>query len=162
MTLVIIIGIFLALFALALVTKRRFGVLGLGLAAGAVLAQNWSREVGQVLEAQQIPVEPLSYWVAATIALIITPPLLLLIAGPVYTDRKYALAGAVCFALLGTLLLMGPITSDLPIIDGDVKSVFDFIASWQNLLIAGGLALAIIDMLLANGSKHHSKKSDKH
>ena len=42
MALVIILGIAVVLFILAFLTKRRFGVLGLGLAAGVVLSQLWA------------------------------------------------------------------------------------------------------------------------
>ena len=162
MTLVIIVAIALALFGLAFVTKRRFGVLGLGLAGGAVLSQSWGREIGQIFENQQLPVEPLSYFVAATVAPINIPPLLRLIAGPKYTDKKYALIGSICFALLGTLLLIGPLTMDLPPLSGEMKTSLDFIAQWENLLIACGIALAIVDMLHANSSKSHGKKFGKH
>jgi len=158
MTLVITIAIALVLFGLAFVTKRRFGVLGLGLAAGAVLAQSWSSDLARVLTAQHVPVDPLSAPAAATIVLTMVPALLLLIAGPKYTVRRYAFMGALLFAILGTSLLLGPLTTALPIMDGGVKPAFDLMAEWQNLLIASGIALAIVDMLHANSSKPHGKK----
>lgn len=162
MTLVIIIAIALALFGLAFVTKRRFGVLGLGLSAGAILAQSWSREVARWLENGHIPVQPLSHFTASTLLLILLPALLLLIGGPKYTERKYAIIGSVCFALLGTMLLIAPLTTDLPTADRGVRSALDFIAKWQNVLIAGGIALAIVDTLLTHGPKLPGRKKSKH
>jgi len=162
MTLVIILAIALVLFGLSFITKRRFGVLGLGLAAGALLAQSWSSDLAQILAVRQISFEPLSPSVTATVALTVIPALLLLIAGPKYADKRYAFIGSICFAILGTLLLLGPLTIDLLPLSGDMKSVLDFLAEWQDLLIAGGIVLAIVDMLHANGSKSHSKKSGKH
>lgn len=162
MTLVIIVVIILALFGLAFVTKRRFGVLGLGLAAGAILAQSWGREVAHWLESSHVPVQPLSYFTAATVLLILLPPLLLLIGGPKYNERKYAIIGSACFALLGTMLLIGPLTTDLPMADNNIRSVLVFVARWQNVLIACGIALAIIDTLLAHGPKLPGRKHSKH
>lgn len=162
MTLVIIIAIVFALFGLAFVTKRRFGVLGLGLSAGAILAQSWSREVAHWLQSTNVPVAPLSYMTAATILLILLPALLLLIGGPKYTDRKFAIIGAVCFALLGTMLLIGPLTTDLPMTDNSIRSALNFIAKWQNVLVAGGIALAVADTLHANGPKFSGHKKSKH
>jgi hypothetical protein len=162
MTLVIIVAIALALFSLAFITKRRFGVLGLGLAAGAVLAEEWSRDVGRFLEATDSPVEPLSVTTAATVILILVPALLLLIGGPKYAERRGALIGSLLFALLGTMLLIGPLTTDLPTMDGGVKPALDFVAKWQNLLIAGGIAIAIVDMLSAHGPKLSGRGKSKH
>lgn len=162
MTLVILAAIALVLFILAFLTKRRFGVLGLGLAAGAVLSQAWGRELGFAMAANQIPVGPLSYTTAATVALILIPALLLLIAGPKYAKRGYAVIGAVLFALLGTLLLIAPLLMDLPTTDATIESVLDFVAKWQNVLIAGGIALAIVDTLHAQGAKFPGKKHSKH
>ena len=46
MNVVIVVSIILvALFALAFFTKRRFGVLGLALAAGAMLSELWAAEL---------------------------------------------------------------------------------------------------------------------
>ena len=162
MTLVIIVAIALALFGLAFVTKRRFGVLGLGLAAGAILAQSWSREAAHWLSDNHIPVQPLSHFTASTLLLILLPALLLLIGGPKYTERKYAIIGSACFALLGTMLLIGPLTTDLPTADSSIHVALVFIARWQNVLIAVGIALAIIDMLLAHGPKLPRRKHSKH
>lgn len=162
MTLVIIIAIALALFGLAFVTRRRFGVLGLGLAAGAILAQNWSREVARWLEDGHIPIQPLSHFTAATLILILLPPLLLLISGPKYSERKYAIIGSICFALLGTMLLIGPLTTDLPTTDSSIRSALISVARWQNVLIAVGIALAIIDTLLMHAPKFPSRKHSKH
>lgn len=162
MTLVIIFAIALALFGLAFVTKRRFGVLGLGLAAGTILAQGWGREVAQWLQGSHVPVQPLSHFTAASVLLILLPPLLLLIGGPKYNERKYAIIGAVCFGLLGTMLLLGPLTTDLPTLDTNIRSVLVFIARWQNVLIAVGIALAIIDTLLTHGPKFPGRKHSKH
>lgn len=161
MTLVIILGIAASLFVLAFVTKRRFGVLGLGLAAGVVLSQLWAPTLSGFLRSQGLPVEPLSHLTVAQVLLTLVPALLLLSAGPKYHDRKGALIGSLLFAVLATLFVISPITRDFSV-EGDTSPVFDFITTWQNVLVAAGVALAIVDMLLAHGPKLPRRGKEKH
>lgn len=161
MTIVILIGIALALFALAFVTKRRFGVLGLGLTAGVILQQLLGATVADLFESQGVPIEPLSYSTAAQIFLIILPPLVLLAGGPKYHDNRGAIIGSLAFSLLATLFILGPLTRDLPTLDEGVKVVLDFIAEWRNVLVAGGVIAAVIDMFLAHGPKLPHRSSSK-
>lgn len=161
MALVIILGIAVVLFVSAFATKRRFGALGLGLAAGVVLSQLWSVTVSSLLEAQKIPVEPLSYSTVGQIALILIPSLLLLIGGPKYHDKKGAFVGALLYAAFATLFVVAPITRDFAVA-GDVSPIFEFIASWQNVLVGLGVLLAIGDMLLAHGPKFPKHGKEKH
>lgn len=161
MTIVILIGIALALFALVFVTRRRFGVLGLGLTAGVILQQLLGATVADFLESQGLPIEPLSYATAAQIFLILLPPLILLAGGPKYHDSRGALVGSLAFSLLATLFILGPLTRDLPTLDEGVKVVLDFIAEWRNVLVAGGVIAAVIDMFLAHGPKLPHRSSGK-
>lgn len=162
MTLVIIIAIFLALFALAFITKRRFGVLGLGLAAGVVLQQLMGAGLAGLLESQGVPIEPLSYNTAAQIFLILVPALTLLSGGPKYRDSKGAVIGSTAFSLLATLFILGPLTRDLPTLDTSVRTVLDFIAEWKNILVAGGVVAAVVDMVLAQGPKLPRRGKEKY
>jgi len=153
MTLVIIIVIFAALFALAFVTKRRFGILGLGLAAGALLASELTRDVAAIFEDYSVPVEPLSTLAAAKIALIILPALFLLASGPAYTKKLEALFGAFAFALMATLLVLGPVTTSLPLAEQGVKEVFDLLSSHQSLILAVMVGLSLADVMLTHTLK---------
>lgn len=157
----IIIGIAVALFLLAFVTKRRFGVLGLGLAAGVVLSQLWTVTFSAMLQGQGMPVAPLSYSTVAQLVIMLTPPLLLMIGGPRYHNLKGRLLGSLLFAVFATLFVVAPITRDFAVA-GDSSPVFEFIAQWQNVLIALGVALAIIDMLLAHRPKSPISRKAKH
>lgn len=161
MALVIIIGIAVVLFLLAFFTKRRFGVLGLGLAAGVVLSQLWAVTVAAALESQKIPVDPLSYSTVGQVAIILIPSLLLLIGGPKYHHKKGALVGSLLYAAFAVLFVIAPITRDFAVA-GDTSPILDFIAQWQNALIALGVVLAIIDMLLAHGPKFPRRGKEKH
>lgn len=159
MTLVIIIVLMLALFGLAYGTKRRFGVLGLGLAAGVLLAQNASNFVSDLFRSFVIPVAPLTNDTAAIVVLTLLPALLLLIGGPKYFLKKPAIIGSIAFALLGTLLILGPLTTALPTSDPAVNTSLDFIADYQSLIVATSIAIAVVDTVLLHSTKSSSKRS---
>src|SRR3954465_8231908 len=110
----IIIGI---LFATAYFTKRRFGVLGLALAAGAMLSTLWVGDLTPIIAQAGIVLvkPPLESVVSA--ALILLPALLLLSSGPSYKSQVQRLVGAGAFAVLAAALLLDPLGSAL-VIDG--------------------------------------------
>lgn len=162
MTLVIILAILIILFGLAFVTRRRFGVLGLALAAGVVLAQNATKYVSDFFEQNNILVTPLSYDSAATVCIILLPAIILLIGGPVYHSKKAALVGAFGFALLGTLFLLGPLTTALPAEDRSMRSALVTLSQWQNAIVVVALLLALIDTFMVHGAVARHHKSIKH
>lgn len=162
MTLIVILVVALALFGIAFVTRRRFGILGLALAAGVVLAQSATSYVGDFLEQQGLPVAPLSYNDTATIILIMLPSFFLLAGGPTYTTKKMALVGAFGYALLGTFFLLGPLTTALPTDDPSVRNVLVKIAQSQDLIVIIALVLALIDTFMVHGSAGRRYKSSKH
>lgn len=163
MMLIAIAGIWITLFGLAFVTRRRFGVLGLALASGVVLAQNATSYVGDIFEQYQLPVAPFSYDGAATVLLIVAPALLLLAGGPRYSTRKASLIGALGFSLLGTFFLLGPLTTALPADDLAVRSALQILSKWQNLIVIVALLLALLDTFMVHGiSGGRHKKSSKH
>ncbi|MEO5691432.1 MAG: hypothetical protein ABIQ64_04555 [Candidatus Saccharimonadales bacterium] len=159
MTLIVIVVVAIALFGLAFVTKRRFGVLGLALAAGVVLAQSATNYVSKFIEQQGVSVAPLSYDGTATILLILLPALILLIGGPTYTSKKSALIGALGFALLGTFFLLGPLTTALPTTDAVVRDVLVVVAQSQDIIVIVALVLALLDTVMVHGGLSRHRKS---
>ncbi len=160
MTLVVIIVLFLALFALAFLSKRRFGTLGLALAAGALLADQLSREVARYFDKLDVPVEPLSSLTAARVVLILLPAIVLLMSGPSYSSKRTAFFGALAFGLMATLLVLGPLTTSLPI-EGAVRPMLDFVAANQSLLLACAVTAAVVDSWLTHNLKSSRKKHSK-
>ncbi len=159
MALMIIIVILLALFALAFLTKRRFGILGLGLAAGALLATQLTRSVSLLLDQNDIPVAPLTSLAVASMLLTLLPALVLLISGPKYSQRSHAIFGSLAFALMGTLLLLGPLTTSLPI-ELSLRGFFNEIAKYQSSILAVAISLAVVDVWLTH-TLHPSHKKKK-
>ena len=136
-----------ALFILAFFTKRRFGVLGLALAAGAMLSGLWVGDLTPIIaNAGFIIVKPpLSSVVSA--GLILLPALLLLSSGPTYKTMRQRVIGAAAFAVLAVALLLEPLGSAL-VIDGIGRSVYEFFVLFRSIIITAALSLAVLDLLV--------------
>ena len=162
MTLMIIFVIALSLFAVAFFSKRRFGILGLALAAGALLAEQLTHDVSSILEHNNVPVQPLSFTAAASVGLILLPALVLLVSGPAYRSKVSAAIGSVAFALLATVLILGPLTTALPALEPQVWDALQFIAKYQSLLIAVAVIGAVLDTWLTHNAKPKAGDKKKH
>lgn len=151
-------GLFLASF----ITKRRFGVLGLGLSAGVVLSQY----AGGML-AQQLKVLPLgfsvdNYQALATIILIILPVVFLLIGGPVYSNRRSSILGSVGFVVMATALIIGPFSALVPAEDRTTREFIVMVMNRQSTIIVVGMVLALVDIFLVHGAAAKHLKASKH
>lgn len=161
MSFVIVFLIVIAsLFALAFFTKRRFGVLGLALAAGAMLASIWAGDITPfIAKAGFVLVKPPLLSVV-TAAITILPAVLLLFSGPTYKSMPQRIGGATAFAVLATVLLLDPLQSAL-VIDGVGKSVYDYMVEHKMLFVTVGLVLAILDVFVTR-TPSHAKNPGKH
>lgn len=163
MTLVAIAVVFCSLFVLAFMTKRRYGVLAMALAAGVDLAQNASGYVGDFLLANDVQFQPLGARIAAIILVTIAPAVIMLISGPTYRSKRAALVSSLAFAVLGTLLLIGPLTATWPATDSKTRDLIATIIAQRNTLVMIGLLAAIIDTFtIHNVSPRKHAKSEKH
>lgn len=160
MTLVVIIGIALTLFVLGFVSKRRFGTLGLALAAGALLASHVTTWLGTYITQFNIETGPLSAKSAAAIVLTLLPALVLLFSGPAYTRTAHAIFGATAFALMGTLLIIGPLTTSLSS-DASSREVLIFVARYNDILLVVGILVATVDAWLTHTINSFGKRRTK-
>lgn len=160
MTLIVLIALMAALFSLAFLTKRRYGVLGLGLAGGLVLSQEISKDFGAFLQALDVPVEPLPFVTAASLFLILAPALILMFSGPKYTDQRYVIAGSAMFAVFGTVLMLAPLVTNLPFADrAAIQPLISQIALNSPIIISVAVIIAVFDMMHAHGKSPLGKKS---
>lgn len=157
--LVIFIGLVIIAFILVFLTKRRFGVLGLALAAGAVLGQLWVGNLTPLVAhaGVQMTRPPLESVVAA--AVIVTPALLLLFSGPTYRSKVWRVIAGLIFATLAIAFLLDPLGSAL-VINGPGKPVYQFFVDNKMMIISFGLIISLLDVLATKSVKH--PKSDKH
>ena len=153
----ILIGIIAALFAGAFFSKRRFGVLGLGLAAGAVISPIWGENAGYIVSAAGIvPEGPLVNAIAAS-AIILIPAVLFMFNGYTYKHIVGRVIGSLLFALLATAFLVEPIGSVMTL-TGPVGVAYQWIVSNRELIISVGLAFVIVDFLFARTVQKLEKK----
>ncbi len=158
MAYLVLIGLFAGLFGLALLSRRRFGVLGLGLAAGAVLSQNLSDPLANYLSSVQLPGWLLGVNVALPVSalLVFSPSLLLMLSGPKYVGRIAAAASAAGYAALSGLFMLGPVTGSLAW-SLQAGPALDFISRYRSVLVALLIILAVADMFGARASKPSGK-----
>jgi hypothetical protein len=159
MTLVILLVLVLSLFAIAFVTKRRFGVLGLGLTAGLVLSQVLTKDTAGFLRYFDFPIGSLTYEAAGSALLILAPALVLLVSGPKYSDRRLAIAGSALFAVFGVVLLLTPLAPILITADPSVQPMMSAIALNNPTIISAGVIAAVVDMMHAQGKTSFGKKA---
>ena len=144
MTVIVSLVVALALFAVAYVSRRRFGIVGLALAAGSLLAGYMTKDLSKLIAQYGIPVEPLSAISAASIILTLLPAFVLLFGGPHYKKRNDAMVGAVGFAVMAMLLILEPLTSSLPP-DRLMQPFLNWVSSYSSVLLAVVVAAAVVD-----------------
>lgn len=146
-----VIGVVLVV--LAFVSKRRFGLLGLALAAGAILSGLWSQEAGlMVSSVGLIPNGPLADSLALSLV-VLMPALVLLFHSNKYHKMIPRVFGSLCFGLLALAFLINPLSNYF-----NMNSL-ENIKSVQPIVISFGLVIAIIDVFLGKSSEKSSKKS---
>ena len=158
MTLVILLVLVLSLFAVAFVTKRRFGVLGLGLTAGLVLSQVLTKEMAGFLRYFDFPIGSLTHEAAGSALLILLPALVLLVSGPKYSDNRFAIAGSAAFAVFGAALLLMPLGPVLVTFDHSIQPMLSMIALNSPSITSAGVIAAVADMMHAQSGKPFGKK----
>lgn len=154
--LVIFLGLLAVLFIVAFITKRRFGVLGLALAAGAFMSGLWVGDLTPIVAevGVQLIKPPLESVVSA--GLIMLPAVILLLSGPTYRPGLSRNVGALLFAVFAGVLLLEPLGSAL-VIEGVGQSIYDILTRYRNEIITACLAIALFDTLAAKTPKIPTK-----
>jgi hypothetical protein len=133
------------LFVSAFITKRRFGLLGLALAAGSILSGIWSFDAGLVVGSIGIfPSGPLT--TAITLSLIVLlPAIVLLFHGYTYKGIVGRIVGALLFTFLALAFLVEPLGFALPL-DGIGANVYGEFVNYKEVIISIGLVAAVADL----------------
>jgi len=155
----ICIVIAVALFVAAFITKRRFGLLGLALAAGSILSSIWGYDIGLVVSGFGIPQGPMTSAIVLAV-IIMLPPFVLLFHGYTYKNHLARVAGAAMFTILAFAFLIEPLGHILiPV--GVGANVYDWLVNHRTLIIGSGLILAVFDLFLTK-PVHALEKKSKH
>ena len=160
----IVIGIFvavaIALFLAAFFSRRRFGLLGLALTAGATLATIWSYDAGLLVSAVGVvPEGPMTQ--AVTLSLVtLLPAILLLFHGYTYKSLFARIIGSLLFTALAVAFLVEPIGYILPL-EGVGADAYNWLKENQSLVISIGVVLAVFDLFLTKPVKALEKEAKK-
>lgn len=152
-----LLGVLILLFVMSFAARRRFGVLGLGLAAGALLSANWSGTLTPIIQQQGVSLIAPPLQVIVAVILTLLPATTLLFSGPSYNKMWQRVAGSIGFALLGYAVL-APELGSILYIDQPGLSFYSFLSHYVNMLIVVGVIAAVADMFLT--STPRSKKRE--
>lgn len=158
MEVAIILGVLgVLLFIGAFISKRRFGLLGLALTAGATLSSLWSYDAGLVLSSTGLVSDgPITNAVALSVVVLL-PAVLLLFHGYTYKAPVSRVLGSLFFALLAMAFLLEPLSFALPL-EGPAADLYGVLLANQGIIISVGVVMAIIDLFF---TKPASEKKDK-
>jgi len=156
----IFVAVALALFAGSFLSKRRFGLLGLALTAGATLSSIWSYDAGLVISSTGlVPDGPLTNAVALS-AVVLLPAIILLFHGYTYKENAGRVIGSLLFTILALAFLVEPIGFALPL-EGVAADVYKWLVTNRELIISVGVVFAIIDLFFTKPAKNLDKEKKR-
>lgn len=155
---IVFVVLAVALFAGAFLSRRRFGLLGLALTAGAKLSSIWAYDAGLVVSATGlVPAGPLTNAVALS-AVVLLPAILLLFHGYTYKNVVGRVIGSALFSVLALAFLVEPIGFALPL-EGTATDVYNWLVANKNLIISIGVSAAVVDLFFTKpAKKEHDKR----
>lgn len=158
---IVFAGLAVLLFAGSFISKRRFGLLGLALTAGATLSTIWSHEAGLVVIATGIVPDTVITQAATQSLVVLLPAILLLFHGYAYKNMVSRIIGSLMFTVLALAFLVEPVGFALPL-DGLGNTVYQTIKEYKNVIISVGVILAIIDLFFTKPAHLAEKSGRKH
>lgn len=147
------------LFVSAFITRRRFGLLGLALAAGSILSSIWGYDIGLAASSFNIPSGPMASAIILSIVILL-PAGILLFHGYTYKTLIGRVVGASLFTLLALAFLLDPLGHILMPV-GFGANVYQMLVNNKSLIIGAGLIVAVIDLFLTKPA-HLSDRRHKH
>ena len=155
---IVFVVVLALLFGLAYFTKRKFGALGLALAAGSILSELWADKLTPLVAEAGLSVARPPLITIVSVALVLLPAIVLLFSGPSYREAPLRLVGATLFAALAFALLIEPLGSAL-VLQGQGKVIYDFFAENQVYIVTIGLILAVLDLVATHTGRRYPRSS---
>ena len=153
---IILLAVVGVLFVTSYIMKRHYGVLGLALCAGYLLATMWADDITLFIQGAgfDVLIPPLKSFVTA--AVIIMPTIPLLVKGPIYHNRWQRIIGALAFALLAASFLLSSLGTWLEL-DGTGKKIYETLIHNKDLIITTTIIYAIYDVFMLKNPKIKDK-----
>ncbi len=154
---IIFAAIALVLFGLSFMTRRRFGLLGLALAAGSILSNLWGDNASFVVSAIGIRSSPLTTAITLSV-IVLLPSVLLLFHGYAYKNIVGRAIGALMFTLLALAFLIQPLGYALTL-QGFGANAYTWLVQNKDLIISLGMISAVVDLFFTKPAHLSEKKS---
>jgi hypothetical protein len=137
------------LFLLAFLSRRRFGHLGLGLAAGVLLSSQNYEFIEMFFQAFKEYLGGITPSQAAAILLCLAPSLVLMLSGRRYHSTRMRIVGALLYTVMAGFAILPFVLSstDIP---SDAKNL---ISTSHTAVIAVGIVVAVVDNFLTRHNK---------
>lgn len=148
----IIVFLFAALLTVAYFSRRRYGILALGLCAGTLLSQYFTGAASALIESQGVQLVAPPLGTVVGIGLTLVPVLFLLTSGPAYGNKRARLLGGILFAVLGSLFLIPVLKASLAS-DLLTQQFFFYAGTYGPSVTAILILWAVVDTMLATGRK---------
>lgn len=155
----VLAAVAVVLFTLAFISKRRFGLLGLALTAGATLSTIWSYDAGLVISSLGILPEGVITQAVTQSLVVLLPAILLLFHGYAYKKIPGRIVGSLLFTVLALAFLAEPISYALPL-DGINGQVYATIRNYKDVIISAGVVLSVVDLFFTK-PVHLAEKEKK-
>ncbi len=141
--------------------KRRFGVLGLALAAGVIISQSWAEKLTPIIQQQGFEPTAPPLLVIVQAALVVAPAIILLFSGPTYHQKIPRIIGSLLFALLASTFLVS-ILGGFMQFDEISLPIYEAFTEFQQVIIVVCLIIAVIDVLMTQTPRKKRSKKSSH
>jgi len=155
----ICIVIAILLFVAAFVTRRRFGLLGLALAAGSLLSGIWGYDAGLIAGSLGISSGSLTSAIITSL-IVLLPAGVLLFHGYTYKTLVGRIIGASLFTLLALAFLVEPLGHVL-MLQGFGADVYSWLVSNRTAIIGVGLIIAVVDLFLTKPANLSGRRHER-
>lgn len=151
----------IVLFVGSFISKRRFGLLGLALTAGATISTIWTYEAGLIVASTGLLPEGVLTQAAVQSFVVLLPALLLLFHGQTYKKIVPRVVGSLLFTLLALAFLVEPIGYGLPL-EGAGATTYGILKEYKDLIISIGVIAAVVDLFFTKPARPIEKEGKKH
>lgn len=144
------------LFGLAFVAKRRFGLIGLSLAAGSVLSTIWNTDASLIVSGLGLG-QNSSITNAITLSLLtLLPSIVLLFSGHSHISKLFRVITSLFYSIVATIFLLSPLSNVIDM-TGQSADFYNQLSSYKSLIIGFGMIFAVADLLATKNPKHDKK-----
>lgn len=140
----VVLALVCILAAAAFISKRRFGILALAMAAGYIIATYEAQHVASILRNYDVSFGAMSMTTVVTMIIIILPSVLLFFGGPTYASKRNRIMGSIAYGVTALFFCLGSLEHSL-VLMGQEKIVYSYIQDYREQGIVLLLILAIVD-----------------